>query len=316
MVSVGVDLGGTNIAVGVVDEAGKILFKDSSPTGAGRAADEIIADIEKTVRRVVAGAGMTLNDVEYVGVGSPGSIKADTGEVVYANNLYWHNVPLGAQLGALLGKPVYVDNDANVAALAELKVGGAKGRKNAIMLTLGTGVGGGIIIDGKIFSGAHGVGAELGHMCVVIDGEMCTCGNAGCLEAYASATALINRGKEDVAQNPEGMIAKLAGGDAQKVNAKIVIDSAKAGDPAAVKLFNRYVYILAMGMVSLINAFDPEVFVLGGGVANAGQFLLDAVTAQVEKYVYAKGLEHATVEMAVLGNDAGIIGAAMLGRQA
>lgn len=314
MLTVGVDLGGTNIAVGVVDEAGRILHKDSAPTGAHREPEAVIADIAATIKKVVADANIDMGRIASVGVGSPGTIKADTGEVVYANNLRWHFVPLGGQLSRLLDKPVFVNNDANVAALGELMVGGAKGRKNAIMLTLGTGVGGGIIIDGKIFSGAYGAGGELGHMCVVVDGEMCTCGNAGCLESYASATALINRGKEDVVQNPDGMIARLAGGDPDKVNAKIVVDSAKAGDPSAVKLFERYVYILSMGMVSLINAFDPEVFVLGGGVAGAGKFLLDAVTEQVEKHVYSKSVTHATIELAVLGNDAGIIGAAMLGR--
>lgn len=313
MIYVGVDLGGTNIAAGVVDKAGKILHKDSVPTGVGREFEVIVTDMAELVKKVVRDAGYTMDQVERIGVGSPGAMDKKKGTVVFANNLFWHHVPLAPLLSEKTGgKPVYIDNDANVAGLAELVAGGAKGHNSAILLTLGTGVGGGIVLDGKVFSGTHGLGAELGHMCVVIDGDLCTCGNRGCFERYTSATALINAGKKDLAENPDGAIAKAAGGDAEKVTAKIVIDAAKSGDPAGVAIFERYVYILSMGIITLINCFDPEVFVLGGGVANAGEFLLDAVRTKVEELIFYKDLPHATVELAILGNDAGIIGAAML----
>ena len=314
MYHIGVDLGGTNIAVGLVDKEGQILHQDSVPTGVGRPYEMILKDMADLVKKVVADSGHTMAEIESVGVGSPGAADTEKGEIVFANNLYWHFVPVRAELQKHLGAiPVSIDNDANVAALAEMVAGSAKGRRDVILLTLGTGVGGGVIVGGRIVGGHHHVGAEIGHMITVTDGEMCTCGNRGCFERYTSATALIRMGRQAVVDNPGSAIHVAVGGDMEKVTAKVVLDAAKSGDIIAMEIFERYVHHLAMGIVSLINIFDPEVIALGGGVSKAGDFLLDAVRADVEKHIFYKDIPHAEITISPLGNEAGIIGAAMLG---
>ena len=195
---------------------------------------------------------------------------------------------------------MYVDNDANVAALAESAFGASKDVSTSILVTLGTGIGGGIVQNRRLHTGAHGVGGEIGHMVVAMDGEDCNCGHRGCWEKYASATALIRMGREC---------------DESRVDAKAVLDLAKEGDADCLKIFNTYVHYLCIGLGNLVNVYDPDMFVLGGGVAHAGAFLLDAVRAALGNYVYCPSLSFARVELATLGNDAGIIGAAMLGRK-
>ena len=207
-----------------------------------------------------------------------------------------------------------MDNDANVAALAESAFGASRGVKSSILVTLGTGVGGGIVCNGKVLSGAHGVGGEIGHMVVVVDGEPCNCGHRGCWEKYASATAIIRMGSALMEKKPDCALARQMGGDAAQLNAKAVLDLAKAGDADCLGIFATYVKYLCVGLANLINIFDPDMVVLGGGVAYAGDFLLDAVRAALGDYVYCPALSYAQVELARLGNDAGIIGAAMLGR--
>ena len=209
---------------------------------------------------------------------------------------------------------MFVDNDATVAGLAESVAGVSAGCENSVFVTLGTGVGGGVVLGGKVFSGSHGVATEIGHMITVVDGEPCTCGNKGCFERYASATALIREGRRMCEAKPDAALAKAVGGDLSAINAKHVIDLAKAGDPDCAAIFDRYVEHLAIGLVNIINLYDPEVIVLGGGVSHAGQFLLDAVRAKLPSLVFYKGMPYARVELAKLTNDAGIIGAAMLGR--
>ena len=201
---------------------------------------------------------------------------------------------------------------ATVAGLAESVAGVSAGIENSVFLTLGTGVGGGIVLGGKVYSGTNGVGSELGHMITVIDGELCTCGNRGCWERYASATALIRMGREAAEKHPESRIAASVNGRLDDITAKTVIDAAKAGDEAANEVFERYVYYLCAGLVNIINFIDPEVIVLGGGVSHAGQFLLDAVNRRLPSMVFYKTMPYARVALATLGNDAGIIGAAML----
>jgi len=314
MVYIGVDLGGTNIAVGVVDERGKILRKGSVPTRVERGYGPIIADMAGVSLEVLREAGYTLDDVAAVGVGVPGVADPDTGIIPFCTNLAWHDVPFRTEFHRYIDKPVYIENDATVAGLAESVSGVSAGANSSVFLTLGTGLGGGIVIDGKPYSGHHHVGSELGHIIIEMDGELCTCGQRGCFERYASATALIRDARRALEHNPDSLIDALCGGDPERINAKMVIDAARQADPVATKVFRRYARSLAVGIVSIINFIDPEVVVLGGGVSLAGGFLLDAVKEALKPMVFFKSLPYAEIKMAMLGPDAGIIGAAMLGR--
>lgn len=314
MVYIGIDLGGTGIKIGVVDESGAILSQGETPTLAGRPYEDIIADMGRCMLDVMARGGFEEKDVASIGVGIPGVADEKTGHVIFCTNLGWSDVPLRTELQKYLNKPVYIDNDATVAGFAESICGVSAGCHSSVFMTLGTGVGGGIVIDGKPYSGPNGVGSEIGHMIVMIDGEPCTCGNRGCWERYASATAIIRMGRESAQLHPDGAIARAVGGDLGKITAKTVMDLAKEGDPQAKEIFDKYVYYLCVGIVNLINCIDPEVIALGGGVSKAGDFLLNAVRAKLPEMIFYKTMPYARIELATLGNDAGIIGAAMLGR--
>lgn len=311
---IGIDVGGTTAKAGVVDEEGKILAKSVCKTGKERAFEDIAADMAELCRRVVRESGHEMADIAAVGVGIPGEQDPKSGLVAFCNNLGWVNVPLMQRLREALGLGVYVDNDANVAALAESAFGASRDVKSSILVTLGTGVGGGIVENRRVRTGAHGVGGEIGHMVVVVDGEKCNCGHRGCWEKYASATAIIRMGRALMEEKPDCALARQLGGDAAQLNAKAVLDLAKAGDADCMGIFETYVKYLCVGLANLINIYDPDMIVLGGGVAYAGDFLLDAVRAALGDYVYCPALSWARVELARMGNDAGIIGAAMLGR--
>ncbi len=311
MVYIGIDVGGTGLKAGVVDENGKILSKVSCPTGVERGHEAVIADMAQLALKAVAEAGLTIDDVKSVGIGIPG-IQDPAREIVpFCTNLFWHEVPLVQLMKKVIDKPIYVGNDATVAGLAESVAGVSAGVKDSVFLTIGTGVGGGIVLGGKVYDGAHGVGSELGHTIICVDGDMCTCGNRGCWERYASATALINMGKKALAEHPDSLIGKDG---ADNVSAKTVIDAAKAGDKAALEVYDKYIYYLCAGIVSIINFIDPEMIVIGGGVSAAGDFLLDAIRAKLPGMIFYKAMPYAKIELATLGNDAGIIGAAMLGK--
>lgn len=314
MFYIGIDLGGTGIKAGLVDEGGKIICKAGCPTLVERGARPIVDDMARLCREVAQQAGVSFDEVRAIGIGLPGIQDPRTGHVPFCTNLYWHEVPVIEWMHETIDKPIYIGNDATVAGLAESVAGVSAGVKNSVFITLGTGVGGGIVLDGKVYSGSHGVGSELGHMITVLGGEKCTCGNCGCWERYASATALIRMGKEALKDAPDSLILKLAGGDENAITAKTVIDAAKQGDSAAMKVFDCYVYHLCAGLVGIINFIDPEVIVLGGGVSHAGEFLLSAVRKKLPEMVFYKTMPYARVELATLGNDAGIIGAAMLGK--
>ena len=315
MYYIGLDVGGTTFKAGVVNEKGEILCKDAMPTGIERPYQEIIADMAALCKKVAADAGVEMKDIASIGVGVPGMFDNKTGRIPFCTNLGWHDIPYVEEMKKHLDTPVYGDNDATVAGLAESIAGVSSGIDSSVFITLGTGVGGGIIINGRPYSGAHGVGSEIGHIILKMDGEECTCGNYGCFERYASATAIIREAKKAVADHPESSIMEKCGGDMEKINAKIVIDSAKEGDETAKAVFDGYVRGLAHGIVSIINLIDPEIILLGGGVAHAGQFLLDAVREAVKPLVFFKTMPYARIELARLGNDAGIIGAAMLGKK-
>lgn len=314
MVRIGVDLGGTNIAVGVVSESGMILSEASVKTLPKRPYQEVIRDMGQCILKAIKKAGVSLDDVISVGVGVPGIADARTGRVIFCPNIFWTDVPLRDELKQYIDKPIYIDNDATVAGFAESVAGVSKGCDNCVFLTLGTGLGGGIVLNGRPYSGAHGIGSEIGHMIIIADGEECNCGSRGCSEKYCSATAIIRMAKEACRNAPDSLILKKASGDPNRINAKLVIDAAKENDPTAKKVFDDYVKYLSITIANLIQYMDPEMIVLGGGVSHAGAFLLDAVRAKVPTYLIYKTLPHARIELAALGNEAGIIGAAFLGR--
>ena len=314
MLYIGIDLGGTGIKAGVVDENGNILVKDSCPTGAERGYEAVVRDMASLAKSVAEKSGHALSDIRAIGIGLPGIMDQRTGIVPFCTNLAWHEVPLIAEMGKYTDVPVYADNDATVAALAESVAGVSAGHGSSVFVTLGTGVGGGVILNGKVFSGSHGVATEIGHIVTVDGGELCTCGKRGCWERYASATALIREGRRLCERKPDTRLLKAVNGDAQAITAKHVIDLAKAGDPDCSALFDDYVHHLCVGLVNLINVYDPEVIALGGGVSHSGQFLLDAINAKLPGMVFFKTMPYAEIALAKLTNDAGIIGAAMLGK--
>ncbi len=318
MYYIGVDLGGTNIAVGIVDENYKIVTKGSVPTGAHRSGELVIKDMAALCEKLVKEANLTFDDIEYAGIASPGTVNCDTGYIEYANNLNFMNFPIADILKSYIPiKKVYVENDANAAAKGEAVAGAAKGVNDAIMITLGTGVGGGIIIDGKVYSGFNHAGGELGHVVIEYNGRPCSCGRKGCWEAYSSATGLIkttkNKLDECEAGGQETLMSKLVERDG-KISGKTAFEAMKNGDKAGAEVVDEYISYLACGIANMINAFMPEILVIGGGVCNEGDNLLIPLNEKVNSETYGLDPSNRTViKTAVLGNDAGIIGAAVLG---
>ncbi len=312
MVRIGIDVGGTGIQIGVVDEKGRILQKSSIVTRTDLPFSEQMAQIAASALDTLQKSGHTIDEVSSVGAGVPGVADQRTGVIPFCTNLGWHDVPFRTELQKYIDKPIYIDNDATVAGLAESVSGVSAGTSSSVFITLGTGVGGGIVINGRVWSGAHGIGSEIGHMTLELDGEPCTCGNRGCLERYCSATAIIRMAKEQLVKHPDSYIMTLVEGDVSRIEAKTIFDAAREGDPIAMKVFRRYVSCLAQAINSITSLLDPEIFVLGGGVSKAGSFLLDAVRVEVPKYALYKNMPLPRIELASLGADAGIIGAAML----
>ncbi len=310
---IGVDLGGTDIKAGVVDEQHNIVCKHSTATGAARTFEEVVADMAQAARDVAEKAGLRLSDFPCIGVGSPSCINPKTGRLVFSNNTSWKNVPLRQELEKHLPMPVYIGNDANCAVVGESVAGAAQEYDDVLMLTLGTGVGGGLILGRKLYCGADGMGTELGHTNFVFGGEQCTCGIKGCLEAYASVTALIRETKKAMAEHPESAMHAFAAAHGGEISGRTSFDCAKAVDETALCVVDRYTTCVAAGIGGLVNVFRPQVVLIGGGLSNAGAFLLDRINARVVQYVFAGDVIGAPpVVAAKLGNDAGIIGAAYL----
>lgn len=311
----GIDLGGTNIAVGVIDDSCRFVAEYHTPTLGERGFEAIIADMADAAMKALKKADLTLNDIPYVGIGVPSSINPETNRVVYANNLGWKDDDVVGEFKKHLDIPVFLANDADAAALGEAIAGAAKDYKNVLMVTLGTGVGGSIIFDKEIFAGGDGYGCEPGHTTIVMDGRPCTCGRKGCLEAYASVTALIKDTKEAMEAHPESLMHQMAA-EAGKVNGKTCFDAAKKGDKTALLVVENYIHYLAVGISSLETVFRPEVVLLGGGVANQGDYLIEPVKKKAyEMSLSPENTPEIPILHAVLGNDAGIIGAAFLGRK-
>ena len=314
----GIDLGGTNIAAGLVNEKFEIIAKESTPTLVGRPNLEIVRDIAALANKLCADAGIALSDVASLGIASPGIVDDATGCVVYANNLDFRNFPILPELHKLLDiAEMHIENDANAAAWGEAIAGAAKGSKSSVMITLGTGVGGGIVDGGKVYKGYNNAAGELGHIVIRVDGRPCTCGRHGRWEAYPSATGLINMTKEKIEEckqtGRETVMTRLVA-EKGKVNGRTAFDGKRLGDAAACEVVDEYIKYLASGIASMINIFQPEVLSIGGGISNEGQYLLDLVIPKVREQQYGTGLVPMTdIRIAQLRNDAGIIGAAVLG---
>ena len=314
MYQIGVDIGGTNIKVGLVNETME-LVQTCSVRFPHDGARSVVKTIEEAVDFLLRQQAIARKDVESVGIVVPGSIDQKGERVIDAYNLGFHDVPLKALAQEAFGEiPVYLANDANGAALAELYAGAFRGCKTAVLFTLGTGLGGGIILGGHMFNGGMNQGVELGHMYLVNGGEHCTCGNDGCMEAYCAASALARDGQRAMKKHPESLIAARAGGSPENVDAKLVIDCAKEGDETAKAVFDQYIDSLSSACASIYNLLDPEVIAIGGGVCGAGEFLFAPLREKTTGKCFYK--THGKLVPAELGIDAGMIGAAMLHKDA
>lgn len=311
----GIDLGGTNVKAGVVDQDGVILSKISIPTHVPCAPEDMNEQLVKAAATALEKAEVTAADIPWIGVGCPGAVNRSTGVVEFAGNLYLDNYPLQKLLQESLQKDVIVENDANAAAYGEYKAGALKGAKDAVAITLGTGIGSGVIVDGKILSGCNYAAGEMGHMVIVFDGRQCTCGQKGCWETYASATGLITTTKEFMAgASKDSPIWKLAEGSLDHVTGRTAFDAMRAGDPVGRQIVDTYIAYLGCGIVNVINTFQPDILCVGGGICNEGETLMKPLREYVEKNRFNTNAKIQTkIVRAKLGNDAGIIGAALLG---
>lgn len=315
MFYIGIDLGGTNIAAGIVDENGAIIKKGSVPTGRTRPSGEIVEDMCSLVKRLMDETGINESQVDSIGIGSPGIPDRKNGIIIYNCNLGFRNVPIRQLMQRHFNLPVYLENDANCAAIAESVAGAAKGEPFAVAITIGTGIGGGVIIDNKLYTGFNGAGGELGHVVIQMDGEPCTCGRKGCWEAYSSATALIRQTIRAARNNPQSVIHQLVNGDLDKVDAKTAFDAARLGDETGRQVVEQYIEMLADGLANMINIFQPSVVVLGGGVSKEGENLLGPLRKKVRRRTYcAEGVPNTRLVAAQMGNDAGIVGAAFISK--
>lgn len=309
----GIDLGGTNIAAGVVNERYEVVAACSIKTDSARGVEPVVDDMATAARQAAEKAGLSLSEIAWVGVGAPGTCNKDTGIIEYSNNLDWYDVPLEEMLTQRLQKKVYIENDANAAAYGEYVAGVAKDADISVMVTLGTGVGGGVIIHNSIYTGFNYAGAELGHTVIVVDGRDCTCGRKGCLEAYASATGLITTTKEYMERDKQSLMWKLSE-DREKVNGRTAFDAMRAGDASGKAVVEEYIRYLACGITNIINTFQPDMLCIGGGISHEGETLMEPLRELVAKEVYSRNSARNTeIVAASLGNDAGIIGAALLG---
>ena len=313
MYNIGIDLGGTNIKVGLVDENYNIVQKATAKTNLPRPADEICGTIVELIWQCLNAARVTIGEVNSIGIGTPGVANRNSGVVLYSCNLDFHNTDLRALLKQRLDKPIYVENDANSAAFGEVLAGAGKGYSDVVVVTLGTGVGGGIIIGGKIYTGFNFCGAELGHTVIEFNGRQCGCGRKGCFEAYSSATALINMTKEAMEAHKDSKMWEIAGGDIEKVDGKTAFDGMRADDEAAKGVVNMYIEYLGCGLTNIVNTFQPEVLLIGGGICKEGENLTKPLGEIISRDSYCVDEKQSTkLDICKLGNDAGIISAAFL----
>lgn len=314
MYKVGVDLGGTNIVAGVIDDDCRIIGRYKTKTNVPRSAESIFDDIAMCVKNAVNDAGLIMDDFNTVGIGTPGSVNKEKGIIEYANNLYFEKVEAVKLLSkSLPGKKVYLENDANCAALGEAIAGAGKGKNSFVAITLGTGVGSGYILNKKLVTGCNDAGGEFGHIVINFDGEDCTCGRKGCWEAYASATALVRQTKRAMQENKDSYMWKLCDGNIENASGRTAFDAMRAGDESGKKVVERYIDYIAIGTINVINALQPELICFGGGVSNEGENILAPLRKRIDEFRYSRYADTQTeICKAVLGNDAGIIGAALV----
>ena len=310
MYYIGIDIGGMSVACGITDEKFNIIYKDSVPTEAKKPGEEIVADIIGLVKKVMDKVNAKEADIKSIGIGAPGMLDRENGVIVRSSNINFRNTEIRKLINEQINVPVYVDNDANCAALGEAVSGSTKEVNNSVMITLGTGVGGGVILNKKIYSGFNGHAGELGHTVIVYDGEPCGCGRKGCWETYASVTALIRQTKKAIEENPESILAKSVDGE---VNGKTAFDAMRAGCPVGKKVVGQYAKYVAVGITDIINILMPEMIAIGGGISKEGDALIKPLIEEVTINMYKKMAVPTKIVTATLGNDAGIIGAAALG---
>ena len=315
MIYLGIDVGGTDTKIGILDEGANILTEGSTPTGVGNPYQDIVRNMAEYAVKLCTQAGFSISDVAAVGVGVPGVADNASGVVMRCVNMEWWDIPLREELQKHIPKPVVIGNDADLAGLAESICGVSAGTDSSVFITLGTGVGSGLILFGRPWSGCHSTGGELGHIIMQIDGEPCTCGRRGCLERYCSATGLIRIAKEAAIQRHESTLWSVCDNNLEKLDGKMIFDCAKGGDPTAVSVFDRYIHYLCLALSSIICLLDPQVIVLGGGLSKAGDFLLGAIRERIRGHLAFPDVPYADIMIATLGANAGFIGAAMLAKQ-
>jgi glucokinase len=306
---IGLDLGGTNVKAGIVDDHGQPIARLSVPTQGERGPDVVIEVLIDVIKQLTAEAGMSLKKITGIGLGVPGVMDIAKGVCIAAPNIKdFRNIPIGRLIAERTGKPAILENDANAAAMGEYWVGSGKDRsiKHLAMLTLGTGIGGGIVMDGHVFHGGNDIGAEIGHMIVQVHGEECACGQRGCLEAYASASSTVRRTKQAISEGGSSSLEDK--GD--NFTAKDVFDAAKAGDPLAIRITEQSATYLGVAVVSLCRLLDPQMIVFAGGMMLAGDFLFDCVRRATDENYWHLTQRRVQIVPAQLGNDAGFIGAA------
>lgn len=313
MVNLGIDLGGTNIAAGLVDSDFHLKAKASVPTGLPKTPEEIGDAIRELAAGLLKENGLDFEELGSVGIGIPGTVNKAEGMVEYANNLEFNNVPFAAMMKKRFPCLVFAENDAKAAAWGEYLAGAGRGCKSMVAVTLGTGVGGGIIFDGRIWDGCNGAAGEIGHMVVERGGRPCTCGRNGCLEAYASATALVKRGREEAGKHPESLLA-LWDANGTGLDGRRIFEAAEQKDETACQVVEEFLWYLAEGMANLVNLLQPDRICIGGGLSGAGDKLLVPLKKKMEPFVHSRNAKTNTgIFLAELGNDAGLIGAAALG---
>lgn len=312
MFSIGIDIGGMSIKVGLVSANGEILVKNKKQTA--NTPEKCISNMIEQIKKLLTETNVDISQISGIGIGCPGSVFSDTGIVDNLPNLNgWVDVKLKEELQKVFNLPIKISNDANVALLAEVKYGLAKDCQNAVMFTLGTGVGGGIVADGKLIEGGWSHGAELGHSTLVLDGLECTCGRRGCIERYVSATALMEQTKEQMLKDKNSLMWQQVNGDIESVDGLTAFECEKKGDLSAKIVVDNYVKYLSESILSMLNIFRPEIFILGGGVSGQGENLRKRVVGYLEKYSYGyPNAPKTEIKIASLGNDAGIIGASAL----
>lgn len=311
MFTIGIDIGGMSIKAGLVDDGGVIVKKITAVTP--KTVEEGVEVIANLINELLEKTSTSISQILGIGIGCPGAVDSKAGKIIDLPNLGWAKYPLAKDLEKIFSKKVILSNDANVAVLAEAIYGVAKDYDNVIMFTLGTGVGGGMVLDGKLIEGGWSRGAELGHATLILDGLPCTCGRNGCIERYVSATALIEQTKTEMIKNPKSTMWAYAKDCIDFVDGKTAFECSKQGDESAIKVVNNYVKYLSESILSMLNIFRPEAFVLGGGICNQGDYLVDKVVDYCEKFEYGYPDSPKTkILIASLGNDAGIVGAAAL----